>query len=274
MDGGEIIGRLMRRLATTTVVAVLLLIWTGSPVMAGPGPPAPTTCEYKSSNHRVKVSASSGASISRSANGHIKVNGAWCDRKATVNNTDLIVVLSGAGTQFVIINLDNGGFKPGFTDEPGTSDEIEISVSLGGDSNSLDIYGSDTTADNIIVGKSSGFAVMGKMNLNADETTGVDADLTLIIGIEERIVLGRGGADVVSGGGGAGTGDAADFLLKLGGGNGGDTLTGGTVGDSIIGGDGSDVLKGAGGPDFIEFNRWCQRQRPGIRRQWIRYLHL
>lgn len=242
----------MRRLATTTVAAVLLLIWTGSPVVAGPGPPPPTMCEYKISNHRVKVSAPAGASISRGTNGHINVNGAWCDRIATVYNTDSIVVLSGAGTQFVYIDMDNGGFKPGLTDEPGSSDEIEISVSLGGDSDWLSVYGSDTAADNIVVGKSSGFAVMGKMNLNADETNGVDADLTLIVGIEERIVFGRGGKDVISGAGGAGTGDAADFLLKLGGGNGADDLTGGSAGDWIIGGDGPDVLMGAAGPDVID----------------------
>ncbi len=243
----------MRRLAATTFSAVLLLMWTGVPVLAGPpGPTVSTSCEYIASKHRVKISAPAGASIARGANGHINVNGAWCGRTATVFNTDSIVVLSGAGTQFVVLYLDNGGFKPGFTEEPGNSDEIEISVSLGGDGDSFEVFGSDTATDNIVVGKSSGFAVFGKINLNADETTGVDADVTMIIGIEERIVWGRGGPDVISGAGGAGTGDPADFLLKLAGGNGGDDVTGGAVVDVINGGDGPDVLKGAGGPDKID----------------------
>jgi hypothetical protein len=242
--------RPMRWLAATTVATVLLLMCTGAQALAGRGG---TTCEYVSSTHKVKVSAPAGATIKRTANGHINVNDTWCGT-ATVYNTDSIRVLSGAGTQFVVLYLDNGGFKPGFTDEPGTSDEIEISISLGGDNDSFVVYGSDTAADNIVIGKSSGFGVMGKMNLNANETTGIDADLTLIVGVEERVVLSRGGQDDVSGGGGAGTGDAADFLLKLGGGNAGDQLTGGTVKDSIIGGDGPDVLKGAGGPDFIDSN--------------------
>jgi len=243
----------MRRAAATTFAIILLLMCTSAPVLAGPpGPQAPTTCEYIASKHRVKVNASNSASIARTANGHITVNSAWCGRQATVFNTDSIVVLSGAGTQFVVLYLDNGGFKPGFTNEPGSTDEIEISVSLGGDSDSFEVFGDDSATDNIVVGKSSAFAALGQMNLNADETTGIDADLTMIIGIEERIVFGRGGADVISGGGGAGTGAAADFLLKLAGGNGGDEVTGGAVHDSIVGGDGPDVLKGGGGPDFID----------------------
>jgi hypothetical protein len=239
----------LRRLAATTSSALLLSTLAVAPALAGPGP---TTCDYVGNKHRVNISAPAGGSIKRGANGHINVNNVWCDGQATVNNTDQIVVISGAGTQFVTVYLDNGGFKPGFTDEPGGSDEIEITISLGGDNDSLSVYGSDTAADNIVVGKSSGLGVMGKMNLNADEIRGIDADLTLVVGVEERIVFGRGGQDVVSGGGGAGTGDAANFLLKLGGGNGGDQITGGTVGDSIIGGDGADVLKGAGGGDFID----------------------
>ena len=240
----------LRKPTISILAAVLLFLCSAPAASAGP---APTTCNYTSNIHRVDVSASNGGSISRDRLGRIRVNGVWCDGIATTSNTDSIVVISGAGTQIVLLKLDNGGFKPGFTNEPGTSDEIEITVSLGGGSDSLSVYGSENS-DKIVIGRSSGFAVLGRMNLNAAETTGIDADLTLLPGIEERVLLGWGGTDVISGAGGAGTGDSADFLLKLGGGAGGDELTGGAVHDSVIGGNGPDVLKGGGGPDFIDSN--------------------
>ena len=212
----------LRILATMAAVAALLALPAGANAGDPPGPQAPTTCGYKASNHRVNVSAPTGGLLARTTTGHITFNGTWCGRAATVNNTDSIVVLSGAGGQTLSVSLDAGGFQPGFTNELGSSDEIEISVSLGGDGDSLIVYGSPTADDHIVIGKSSGFAVMGRMNLNADETTGIDADLTMIIGIEERIVSGRGGKDVISGAGGAGTGAEADFLLKVAGGDNGD----------------------------------------------------
>ena len=237
-----------RTLARMTFGAALLLFWSGAPALAGKDS---WSCTYTGSDHKLKFIAPDGGAFSRDDNGRIKFNGVWSCR-ATVTNTDRIVILSGAGTQFVALYLDNGGFKPGFTNEVGTSDEIEISISLGGDSDSLSVYGNDSAADNIVIGKGSGFGALAKMNLNAGEATGIDADLTLVVGIEERIVLGRGGTDTISGAGGAGTGDPAEILLKLGGGNNGDEVTGGAVGDSIIGGNGPDVLKGAGGPDKID----------------------
>jgi Ca2+-binding RTX toxin-like protein len=242
----------LQRLLSVAVVAVVLAFPATALAGDPPGPQEPTVCAYKASNHRVRVTAPNGGTLARTATGHITFNSMWCGRVATVNNTDSIVVLSGAGTQFVVIEMDGGGFRPGFTNEPGGSDEIEISVSLGGDSDSLTVRGSSTADDHIVIGKSSGFAVLGKMNLNASETTGVDADLTLIIGIEERIVSGNGGKDVLSGAGGFGTGNQADFLLKMDGGDNGDDITGGSAGDHLFGNAGPDVLKGAGGADYID----------------------
>jgi Ca2+-binding RTX toxin-like protein len=229
-----------------TLMASVQLVSAPEPAAAA------TTCDYTASNHKVRVVLSGGGGwISRSIGDHIMVNNVWCDGVATVYNTNTIVVLGGAGTQILGIHLDYGGFKPGFTNEPGTSDEIEISVSLGGDSDSLNIRGSGV-GDNIVVGKSSGFAVLGRMNLNAYETTGVDADLTLIVGIEEIVLYGKGGNDTISGAGGAGTGDAATHMLKIAGDDGADTLTGGAVGDKIGGGQGTDVMKGGAGPDWLD----------------------
>ena len=240
---------IQRLVAVVSVAALAGSLYAATPV---PVSAATTTCEYISTNHRVKVSAGNGATIRRDIADRIRVNEVQCGGVATVFNTDSIVVLAGAGTQFVTIYLDQGGFKPGFTDEPGSSDEIEISVSLGGDGDSVQIYGSDGLPDHLVVGKSTGFGVLGKVNLNADETTGIDADLTYIVGVEERIILGRGGQDVISGMGGAGTGDPADFLLKISGGPGSDETTGGSAGDSLIDNQGTDIIKGGPGPDFID----------------------
>jgi Ca2+-binding RTX toxin-like protein len=228
-------------------LAAMLLSVPSSLALAGEG----ATCEYKASNHRVKVIVNYFADIKRTIGDHISVNDVWCGRVATVYNTDSIVILGGADDQAVSLHLDYGGFRPGFTDEPGASDEIEISVSLGGDADTVQIYGGGADS-NIVIGKSSGLGVKGKMNLSYNETSGIDADLTMIIGIEQVIVFGEGGQDVISGAGGSGTGDPANFILKLAGGDGGDTVTGGAVTDSIIGGDGPDVLKGAAGPDIID----------------------
>ena len=234
------------RLGRALVVVPMLLSLAATHANAGDA----ATCEYIASNHRVKVIVNSSADIKRTIGDHIAVNGVWCGRVATVYNTDSIVVLGGANSQVVGVRLDYGGFTPGFTDEPGSSDEIEISVSLGGDNDTLQIFGGGF-GNNIVIGKSSGFAVKGKLNLNPNETSGVDADLTVIIGVEQVMVFAEGGQDVVSAMGGSGTGDPADFLVFLDGGDGGDALTGGAVKDLIAGGDGADVIKGGPGPDDL-----------------------
>lgn len=237
--------RAMRGALVATLVASLQLVSAPMPAAAA------TSCDYNPSNHKVKVNANAGGYIKRSITGNIIVNGVWCGGVATVDNTDTIVVLAGAGTQIFSIYLDYSGFRPGYTDEPGNSDEIEMSVSLGGGTDSLNIIGSGA-ADNIVVGKSSGLAVLGKLNLNATESRGVDADLTLIVGIEEVVIYGKDGADTISGAGGAGTGEPANFTLKLAGDDGADILTGGAVGDKIAGGPGADVMKGGAGPDWLD----------------------
>jgi Ca2+-binding RTX toxin-like protein len=107
------------------------------------------------------------------------------------------------------------------------------------------------------------------VNLNAAETTGIDADITLLIGVERLRINGAGGSDNISGAGGAGTGDPFTLPMELTGTSGDDILKGGTAGDqlqggfdddtlaggggsdSLNGGDDADTLKGGGGPDFL-----------------------
>lgn len=237
-----------RKFAIAAIVGALVGLLAG----AAPAGAATASCDYTASNHKLKIvlSGSGTKTLSRAADGKILIGTFWCD-SATVTNTDKIVVLAGENSQFLTIDLANGGFKPGFTNEAGSSDEIEISISLGGGSDDLYIKGTDNS-ENIVVGKSSGFAVLGRVNLNAGESTGVDADVTLIIGIEGVVVFGYGAADTISGGGGAGTGDAFASFMRIEGGNGPDDLTGSSVHDTIYGDAGLDVLKGLGGNDELD----------------------
>ena len=129
--------------------------------------------------------------------------------------------------------------------------------------------GLDGSADKVRIGKSSGFGIAGRVNLNAGETTGIDADITLVLGIERLSFNGSSGNDTISGAGGVGTGEAFTIPLSLYGHIGNDTLTGGTAGDDITGAEGddtlaggasgdtlnggadADTLKGGGGPDYL-----------------------
>lgn len=121
----------------------------------------------------------------------------------------------------------------------------------GGTGDTLRVFGS-SGADHVIAGKSSGFGALGRMNLNSDELDGIDADLTLIVGIEIVRLYGFNGPDALSAAGSGGTGESADFSVQIVGGDGADVLTGGTVHDYIIGSGGADVLKGGAGPDTLD----------------------
>lgn len=231
-------------------LAAGLVVYISPPAIAAPT----VTCDWTATGHKVKVSISGTGDtrVARSASGRINVNGIWCDGIATVTNTDKITVLAGAGDQSLTLYLDNGGFQPGFTPEIGDSQEIEISVSLGGGaSDTLRVFGS-SGADHVIAGKSSGFGAIGRINLNTDELDGIDADLTLIVGIEFVRLFGFNGADAISAAGGGGTGAAAEFSVQIVGGDGPDVLTGGAAHDYVIGGGGGDVLKGGAGPDTLD----------------------
>lgn len=233
---------------TGTVLGILgLLLATAVPVAVA----SSWTCDYFPSTDRVRVVITGSGQTSVLENGgQIWVNSTWCDNVATITNTDRISILAGAGDQELNINWNGQGFRPGVTNEAGDSDEIEFSISLGPGTDELYIS-LPSIPDTVRAGKSSGAYVAGRVNLNAAETTGVDADITLVVGIEGVSINGSGGNDILSGAGGAGTGDAFTIPLTLYGHIGNDTVTGGTASDTLEGADGNDILTGGASGDDI-----------------------
>jgi hypothetical protein len=225
------------------------------PVVAGEG----YECTYDHADGvvRITLTGDDQHSIARTEEGVITVDGDNCSDGgllvATVDNTDRIIITSGAGTQRPVIRLGNGGFRPGRTNEPGSSDEIELSVLLGSGDDQLFISGA-TGGDVIRIGSvAAGLSRARRLNLNAGEATGIDHDMT--VNFEDAILLNlNGGHDVVSGKGGVGTGSTADVPLTMSGGKGDDRLTGGTRLDVLVGNEGSDVLKGLGDDDNLFTN--------------------
>jgi Ca2+-binding RTX toxin-like protein len=172
----------------------------------------------------------------------ILVDGATC-QGATVTNTGLIDFYDNAsGDQKARISLAGGPFAPGL--DAGASAEIDFSYTssiLRCDR--LVIVGS-LESDHIVWGGGANATA----NLNADETEGIDADLT-VLGCVWGGASGEGGSDVLSAAGEAGTGNPAGYLVFLWGGPGDDVLLGGDGPDRIRGGDGADHVTGGGHPD-------------------------
>jgi hypothetical protein len=237
------------------VCAALTFALTGVPgVRAG----EVVTCSYSSDGIlQINIGLSAGATIKRDAAGNIAVVPWTCTHEGpgpTVNNTRLIKVFGGDGFQSLIVDLATGPLAPGSQNEVGTSEEIEISVLLGAGAHDSVVIQGSSSADAIRIGtKGSGGPInvpVPSINLNAGESNGVDADVTMS-GVEKISVVVSGGRDTVSGEGGAGTGGSATLPLYVDGGSGSDVLTGGTKADYLIGGAGSDTVKGGQGPDEL-----------------------
>jgi hypothetical protein len=130
------------------------------------------------------------------ASGAITDDGTAC-MTATVNNTDTIDVVGSGNGNGLTIDLWGGAFGPGKTAEsPAADSEIEFSVGLG-TSGTLEVDGGSGT-EAITLGE-------GGINLNATEST-PDVDVTMV-GAPTVSILGGGGDDAISAGGGDGTGE-------------------------------------------------------------------
>jgi hypothetical protein len=234
-----------------TVAIGSLAVLGAAPVAAG----EPVTCNYDSTSHGVRVDLygdNTSVELKRDVSGHITYGGIWCGGVATVTNTDTVLVIGVAEDQQVQINLSLGGFKPGFTNEAGKSDEIEFTINLGTGSQDKVVITGDDLVQNIVLGQgNTQFGIVRRMNLNAGEGTGVDSDVAMI-GVEDTTVYGLGGNDKVRARGAYGTGpDAFGLPLYVYAGEGNDEVRGGSAGDHLFAIDGNDKVWGHEGPDYL-----------------------
>jgi Ca2+-binding RTX toxin-like protein len=242
---------------------------------------AGTTCHYDATTRNVLLTIEGGTpTLRRGKHGSIELHGRPCG-PATVRNTDTIsardesVTAEGTGGAVLTLDLRGGPFAPGYTDEPGTSDEIEFQLQIQGVNpakgySALVIIGT-SGREHFVVGRDG-------INLNVGETQEVDADIaTRNLNPNDLILEGGLGADVINGLGGHGTGPsnrcAIGLVIRGGGGRdvlagtrgtarcGRETLAGGsgpdtlrtfnTSGGVLRGGRGNDSLWGDSGPDVL-----------------------
>jgi Ca2+-binding RTX toxin-like protein len=201
-----------------------------------------------------------------------------CGATPTVTTADTVDFNSSAATSgaTLYIDLTNGAFAPGLTDETGASDEIEFTLTGGAGNDQLSLGGTPA-GDTFRLGAAG--AGVAAANLNGAEIDGVDVDVTATL--NNRVFAdGIGGGDTITadGTGGGFTGPLAVEVSLLGGGaddtlvsgNGGnnsldggpgdDTMTGGPNTDSIDLDEGNDVGDGAGGIDAASYLNWT----PGV----------
>jgi Ca2+-binding RTX toxin-like protein len=190
----------------------------------------------------ITSSAEATITVATQPAGVITVNGVPC---ATVNSVDTIDIQGSESPERLVLDMTNGPFAPGASEEAGGISEIEFTGDLKNGTNGddfLTIIG-QTVHDDITFGAAS-------QALNADS----DSDIN-VAGIEQFSANGQGGDDTISGQGGNGTGAAAAYVIGAQGGNGNDTLNGGNsgadVGDTLDGGLGNDGLNGFDGNDRL-----------------------
>jgi len=243
----------MKRL--TIIVAVLAATFA-IPSTAAAGEP-PRVCAYSALNHKVTITLNGDQNthVSRDSAGHINLEGVWCGNAATVTNTDSISITGDAGSQTLFVLLGNGGFRPGFTNETGISDEIEFAIALGsGTSDSLGLIGTKRAESFALTQVNTQFGLLRRINLNATETTGVDDDITLS-GADYVYIAAKGGPDQINAQGSpSDTQDDFNLPLIVYGGGGNDHIYGGAGEDKLFGGKGDDHVYGNGGNDFIYLN--------------------
>jgi hypothetical protein len=243
--------RVPRTLASIAVVVGVVATFATGPASAITGT---VSCHWDAATHVITVTTTAGEFANIERNGAtIEVNGSLCFGSglsfATLAGTKRIIVNGGAGNDHVTIMLREGRFAPGYDDERGGSDEIEFRLNLGSGDNDLGIWG--TAFDDRVRIGTGGSDVL--VNLNAGESTGLDADIRAT-GLSLVYVMGWDGDDVISAVGGRATGSMLSIRFDGEGGEGDDQLTGGSgddeIEDVLIGGD-HDVLRGRGGADYL-----------------------
>jgi len=239
----------MKRFVMAMAVAALVVAIPAPVAAAG------ATCTYSAADHKVTVALTGATNpyVYRAPSGAITLGGNYCGA-ATLTNTDTIVVTGDAQPQIFNISLSLGAFSPGFTNEAGTSDEIEWTVNLGGGEDTLVTIGNDNVNKFVFGQDNSQLVPLRKVNLNAGEGSGIDGDVT-ITNVEKITVWGLGGNDSIRARGKVGTGPNAFSLpMLVYGGNGADIIKGGEAQDRLYGDAGKDKVWGFGTGDFIHLN--------------------
>jgi hypothetical protein len=242
--------RLSRVSIAGTTALFLAAIGVATPASSGPAP----LCSYDDTVGIVTVEIPVGATVTVvrdlefiEANNQRCIDGAT---EATVDNTEVINIVGGAGAQHAVVSLTAGRFEPGRTDEVGTSDEIEIFVNLGGGPDSVKLAGRNQR-DTIVVGRDND---QTRINLNAGEGDTVDYDLSVTDNVEALSIFGNGKGDSISATGGFGTGSVLPRAIRISGGGGNDSVTGGRGNDVLTDKAGTgdvDLLIGKGGRDRL-----------------------
>lgn len=217
-------------------------------------------CDFNPTDGRMNLIMEPLASIVERSGDDILVDGELCEdvpgnEQPTATTTSLIEVSDNAGGfQTLTLSLAGGPFAPGTEGGPSPEIPIRINFTLGCDT--LRIVGS-SGPDAIRAGFLLEFdLVRHAVNLNADETAEIDADVVIAGGCKDATMIafrveGGAGSDTISAAGGAGIEFAADYRVSLDGGDGDDLLIGGTNRDRLVGGPRRDVLRGGGGNDTL-----------------------
>lgn len=244
-------------LLTLAIVAATAVVPTGAGAQGG------LTCTYDAGEHEMNIVLTDSNVSSygmRVDSAVIYVANDPCTPSATVEEVDTIKVDDTGGASVDITIEIAEPFAPGFTNEPGGSDEIEFIFNSGDGEDSITIRGDSAGTSRLKV-RAGRKMVEGLkrnvLNLNAGEATGIDHDVVLN-GVENILMEGDKRADVLGAQGGAATGKSTTLPVRLVGDLGKDKLTGSRFGDLIEGGGafcspckGRKVIKGMGGPDEI-----------------------
>lgn len=237
--------------------AAVTILSIAGPVVCAPSASAAATCSFDPNTHVATVTSVDTTTIVRS-NTDILVSGNAC---GTIFDIQKIVIDPGS---IVTFNLSGGLFAPGFGDEAGTTDEIEIEIN---NDNSfglqIDVTGG-AGDEGIDIGsrlRSTDFVTVDTMNLNAGlERSGgtIDEDVTVVGGeIGSYVVRLQGGSDTISGTGlGTLLSRPTSESLNIYDHEGADTITGGEGNDSIQApdfNDQADIYTGGGGTDSVSY---------------------
>jgi len=238
-------------------LAVVVLIVGLQLVVSAPAARA-ATCSFNPTTHVDSVVATEQADlVDMSVSvGTIMVDGAPCGAVTTVDTMN--VDMAGFADARAYINLGGGPFAPGFTDEPGSSDEIEFNIENLGQDDPVEVDGTDL-GDSITLGAHLAIpAPIPEINMNAaQDGASPDVDVQIFgtpFFISSDLLAGN---DTI---GAMGTGVGVSGPLAVGlvvaDGPGADGVTGGVGDDGFLTEDTpdpGDTFSGRSGTDRIAF---------------------